>query len=107
MSTVVCTEDEVIEYQGKEILALPMIQNEADAPTIGDYLKELMWLLFAEGECFNPKNPFGKDYWESPLYKTLIFHCCIEGTVDEYGCWSIKDLERADEIIFEAIESMC
>lgn len=107
MSTIVCTEDEVIEYQGKEILALPMLQNEADAPTIGDYLKELMWLLFAEGECFNPKNPFGKDYWESDLYKALIYNKVCEGEIDEYGCFDYKDTEQADRIIFEAIESMC
>jgi hypothetical protein len=107
MGTIVCTEDEVIEYQGKEILALPMIQNEADAPTIGDYLKELMWLLFAEGECFNPKNPFGKDYWESDLYKALIYNKACKGEVDEYDCIEGVNQTDLDNLVFEAIEAMC
>lgn len=110
MSTIICTEDEVIPYQGKEILELRLLPEDANlsnSSTIGEYLKELMWLLFAEWECFDPKNTFGKDYWEAVLYKALIFNKASKGEIDEYGCIDGVNQADLDNLIFEAIESMC
>jgi hypothetical protein len=52
---------------GKQILALKMGPNDADAETVRDYLKALLSKVVEEGEEFSGKRPFGNSGWEDDL----------------------------------------
>ena len=43
----------------KEILDLAMRENDADAKTIRGYLGKILEKVWAEGESFSGKRPFG------------------------------------------------
>lgn len=90
-----------------EILALPMPQpNDAIAATIGDYLVNLLALLWAEGECFSGKRPFGNSGWDWDLYPPLIAAGLVSGELDEDGYIDTVDEPGADALIVAAIEHM-
>jgi hypothetical protein len=55
----------------KEILALPLFANDAGAETVRDYLRELLFTLWREGEGFCGKRPFGNSGWERELLSSL------------------------------------
>lgn len=86
------------------ILEITMAEeNDADAKTIGEYLQKLLETLWAEGENFSGKRPFGNSSWEYDLYRALIKAGAVKGTVDEYGDIEEFDEKRANKLIFEAI----
>lgn len=91
------------------ILDLPMGENDAGAETIRDYLKELLIRLWHEVEGFSGKRPFGNSGWEYELYNALAKNGVIKSVIDEWGYIdyiSDGEKERADELIFMAIESL-
>ena len=79
-----------------EILALPMQHNDAEAATIGDYLKALLRELWRRGEGFSGKRPFGNSGWEHELYRALIAGGAVNGTLDA----------DADDAILGAIDAL-
>lgn len=90
-----------------ETLALPMPQpNDAIAATIGDYLVNLLGLLWAEDECFSGKRPFGNSGWKWDLYPPLIEAVFASGELDEDGYIDTVDEKGADALIAAAIEHM-
>lgn len=81
---------------GKEILDLPMGNNDAEANTVRDYLKELLAKLWSEEEGFSGKRPFGNSGWSYELHRPLI----------EAGLVAEDDDEKANELIFDAIDAL-
>lgn len=100
----------VVEYQGKEILDIPTKDNDVDARTIGEYLVFLLDQLWAEGEGFSGKRPFGNSGWEDDLYNALAFAHAIKADFIEYEEGEISvdwfDVKKANKLVREAIASM-
>jgi hypothetical protein len=91
------------------ILDLAMEENDADAATIRDYLKELLVMVWEKDESFSGKRPFGNSGWKYDIYRTLATHKLIEAEIDEDG--DVIDIQRseytkADQLILEAIASL-
>ncbi len=63
--------------------------------TIRDYFKKQLSTLWAEGESFSGKRPFGNSGWEGCLEAVLIQHHCIPGAVeiDEDGDLSVFEVD--------------
>lgn len=53
--------------------------------SIREYYRRLLVALMMEQEGFSGKKPFGNSGWEFDLYKCLIEHGVIEGSLDEDG----------------------
>lgn len=85
-----------------------MRENDADAKDIRGYLKALLTELWAEGEGFSGKRPFGNSGWEYELYVALIMGGVVKGTLDEGYVQDISDTEKrkATRLIAEAIEAL-
>lgn len=86
------------------ILDIPMAQNDADAATIGDYLRSLLGALWHKKEKFSGKRPFGNGGWEFDLYRALVEAKVIKGTLDRFGCVEDCDWDAGDKLISDAIE---
>jgi hypothetical protein len=94
------------QLTGKDILKIKMCHNDIKAKTIKDYLKSLIYTLWAEGEGFSGKHPFGNSGWEYELYLPLVVAKVVEGTLDSYGYLNEFDEKTANELIFQAIEAL-
>lgn len=90
----------------RQALNLKMQPNDANAPTIRDYLIRLLSLVWEEGEGFNGKRPFGNSGWEYDLYVPLVRAGMIEGTFDHDGYPEDLDDILGDEIIAAAIQEL-
>ena len=75
----------IIPSDGSLLSALELrIDSDAgDNITIRDYLYELLSLVWAEGEEFNGKRPFGNSGWEHDLYFPLVESGYIDGKTNE------------------------
>ena len=88
------------------IFKIPMIENYADANTIGEYFSELLLSLWDQGEGFSGKRPFGNSDWKYEVYASLIKASVVKGKIDEYDCileFDDKQRSKADKLIFDAI----
>lgn len=94
------------KLSNSEILDLEMGTNDANADTIGDYLRTLLGKLWREREGFSGKRPFGCGGWEFDLYEPLIRAGQIDGSFDEDNCIKECDDEAGDAIIADAIGSL-
>lgn len=95
----------MIDY--KQILLLPMQENDANASTVGEYLMLLLLELWYEEESFSGKRPFGNSGWKYELYPPLIKAGLVKGKIDdEYGDIEEVDDEAAEELIAETIRSL-
>ena len=91
------------------ILDFKMEENDAEATTIREYLKELLLMVWEQDESFSGKRPFGNSGWKYDIYRTLATHKLIEAEIDEDGdIIEIKRSEytKADKLISEAIASL-
>ncbi len=89
----------------REVLALPMGENDASASTVREYLTRLLLDVWKERECFNGKRPFGNSGWQYEIYHALARGGAIVGEFDEdelVVTW--EELRKADEIIDVAID---
>ncbi len=93
---------------GEQVLALPMQENDADAKTIGEYLVKLLKTLWANGEGFSGKRPFGNSGWDYELYYPLVKARFVRGTVDGDFSYNIENCDKkaADKLINKAIDSL-
>lgn len=86
------------------VLATPMQRNDADAATIGDYLRALLADVWKYDEGFNGKRPFGNSGWKGEIYAALVAAQIVPGTIDADGYLDECDDDRADEVIARAID---
>lgn len=71
----------------QEILALPMIPNDADAKTVHEYIIRMSEQLWIEEEGFSGKRPFGNSGWQHELYGSLVKGGAFPGEWDD-GEWT-------------------
>lgn len=91
----------------KEILDLPMQENDAKAKTVRDYLKALLTKLWEDEERFGGKRPFGNSGWQThDLGRTLIKARLIDGTLDEDGYVETCDDVALQRVVLEAIKEL-
>lgn len=91
---------------GEDILNLKMEYNDSGANTIRGYLKELLFELWREGECFDGKRPFGNSDWDADLAEPLVSANLIEGGFDDEGNLQSFDEDLLFELINTAIEAL-
>ena len=89
-----------------KLIDIPMAENDAEAKTIGEYLKKLFCELWGEGEGFSAKRPFGNSGWQYDIYAALIKAGVVDGELDEYGCVYDVDYGQADDMILKTIEDL-
>ena len=83
---------------------IPMEENDAEAKTIGEYLKKLFCTLWEEGEGFSGKHPFGNSGWQYDVYAALIKAGVVNGKLDSNGYVDEIDYGQADDVILKVIE---
>lgn len=88
------------------VLDIEMQENDANAKTIRGYLKTLLKTLWAEGEGFSGKRPFGNSGWENEIYKSLVANGTVDGQLDEDGYLDSCNTKAANKLIFKAIEEL-
>jgi len=89
------TKDEILDY--------PWVFDDVEADSIREYLYALLDTLWAEGEGFSGKRPFGNSGWEFDLYTPLVKMGVIAGELDaEQGLIDVNTLQGA-EVIFGLI----
>jgi hypothetical protein len=59
--------------------------------------------LWAEGEGFSGKRPFGNSGWEYDVYRFLVASGAVAGTLDEEGNVEQFDRDAANELTFGLI----
>lgn len=89
-----------------EIFALPMGPNAPGARTVRGFLIALLARLWAEGEGFSGKRPFGDSSWRHDLYIPLIKAGAVDGVLDSDGFIKEFDRAAADRLISEAIAAL-
>lgn len=92
--------------RSKQILDLPMQENDARAATIRDYLKALLSKLWKEDEGFSGKRPFGNSGWKYDVLAALVAGGALPGALDEDGCVGDVDEAAGDVLIQSAIASL-
>ena len=95
------------------ILDIKMEENDADAETIRDYLKELLTQLWRKSETFSGKSPFGDSGWEYDLYKPIATNHLVDvdyfdenDDKDDWENIASFDEKKANKLIFDAIEQL-
>lgn len=91
---------------GAEILALAMAENDANAETVRDYLKALLFRLWEAGEGFSGKRPFGNSGWEHELEVALVKGGAVGGKLDEEGYVETIDGSEFNAAMSEAINAL-
>jgi hypothetical protein len=90
----------------RKVLATTMQENDADADTIGDYLRELLLVLLEEQDQFSGKRPFGNSGWTYDMYAALIAEGLVEGELDEDGHVQDVDEDEAYALLRAAAEEL-
>ncbi len=80
--------------------------DAGDNLSVRDYLHKLLWDLWANGECFNSKRPFGNSGWESDLYTPLVAHGFVGGSIDEDGYANDVEVDNANALVFDMIDAV-
>lgn len=86
------------------VLDVPMIENDADASTIGEYFSMLLVMVWKDKEGFSRKRPFGNSGWEYEVYASLIKAGLVDGKFDADDGYIIDcNYNKADRLICDAI----
>lgn len=95
-----------MQIDGEDVLRCPMkFKNDADSTTIREYLVALLATLWAEGEGFSGKRPFGNSCWEYELYRALVEAGYVQGNIVDGDFYDV-DKVAADSLIFDAIDTL-
>lgn len=82
-----------------------MGENDIDAETVGDYLKELLITVLSEQEGFSGKRPFGNSGWINELAYALVKEELVEGSLDEEDSEYVSHYNE-DELIAVLTEAV-
>lgn len=92
----------------KNVLDALEVRFDSDAgenKSIRDYFFTLLDTLWEEGEGFSGKQPFGNSGWEYDLYKPLIQHGFISGSLDSDGCVERYNRSEANAFVSKLIHA--
>lgn len=90
----------------RRVLDVKMQPNDANVETIRDYLIKLLSLLWAYGDHFPSKKPFGNSGWEYDLYEALVRAGLISGVIADGDYLDEFDKEAGDRLIEKAIKAL-
>lgn len=76
---------------------------DCSACNLRDYLRLLLRNLWAQGEGFSGKRPFGNSGWEHDIYSFLVKNKFVEGSLDENGYLEDYNRESANTLVFDLI----
>jgi hypothetical protein len=88
------------------VLAAPL-EYEHGSGTVRSYLHDLLTTLWAEGEGFSGKRPFGNSGWDYGLKVALAKAGILAATFDEDGDLNYllqEERRRGDRLIKQAID---
>lgn len=88
----------------RDILAMPMGENDAAAATIGQYIIILGAKVFEDQDDFSGKRPFGNSSWVFEVYEALIRCGVLAGEFDSDGYIQKCDPREADIIISQLFD---
>lgn len=88
-----------------KLLNLPLPSNDADAPTVRDYLIALLREAWEQGENFC-KRPFGNSGWQYEIYAPMVKAGIVPGTIDSDGELDDCDTRAADALMDKAIQAL-
>lgn len=90
----------------EKVLKCPMTyDNDADAVTVGDYLKRLLLELWIREEGFSGERPFGNSGWQYEMVLALVKEGLVTGKIDdEYGDLIEFDQDFYEDLIIAAIK---
>lgn len=91
---------------GRAVLDLPMLTNDAEAATVRGYLKALLRELWTEQEGFSGKRPFGNSGWSNELDMALVKAGRIPGSLSPEGYLQEADHNAGHRVILKAIEQL-
>jgi len=94
------------KFDGEAILALKLGKNDSGQKTVHQYLIELVWTIWQEGESFSGKRPFGNSGWQFDLYKPLVKAKIIVGKLNDDGYIEECDEQAGHAAISAAIEAL-
>ena len=87
------------------ILDIKMGDNDADAKTIGEYLKKLLINVLEQQEGFSGKRAFGNSSWINELMIPLARERLISSKFDkEYNEYYDFDYEKGMKLIIAALK---
>jgi len=89
-----------------EVLCCPMLPNDANAGTVGEYLLKILRNVWEDGEGFSGKRPFGNSGWEYDIYYSLAEEGLIDATVDDEGEYIKLDKATGHKLVKQAIMAM-
>jgi hypothetical protein len=90
----------------KDIGILKFYSSDLDKEiSIKDYLKELLYEVWKDGEGFSGKRPFGNSGWEFDLCKCLVTNNLVSGFLDEDGELEDYDVREADKLVLAYIKN--
>lgn len=81
-------------------------ESDIGTVTIREFLYQLVNILWADGESFSGKRPFGNSSWEYDILVPLIKHKIITGMLDEDGYIESVDYDRGKQIIKNVIKEI-
>lgn len=92
--------DEILDYEWHF--------QDARTNSIRGYLEQLLSTLWADGESFSGKRPFGNSGWDYDLYLPLLVMGAVGGEWDEdddgYPFIVSVDEIEANRLVFKLIE---
>lgn len=100
------SETEIPRVTARQVLDLPMPDNDAHAATIREYLITLLATLWDEQDSFSGAKPFGNSGWDWDLYPPLIKEGLIYGRIDEFGYIDDVDDKAGQRMIAAAIAEL-
>ena len=72
--------------------------------TLDDYLRELLKVLWVDGEDFKSKRPFGKEGWKWELNAALVEKYPTLGKIVNGKLWNVN--EKLDKAVVARIEKI-
>jgi hypothetical protein len=95
----------------QEILDYPQTFSDCKAKSLREYFCLLLTELWAEGEGFSGKRPFGNSGWEHDVYKALVKSGGIKGVLvedeDGYSVEFYCNFDKANKLIYKLIKHLC
>lgn len=87
----------------RQVLDLPLGENDADAATVRGFLVALTRKVWEEQEGFDGKRPWGDSAWDQPVRAALVRAGYVAGGLDAYDGVDWLDRGRAAALMDAAL----
>jgi hypothetical protein len=87
-------------------LDVKMVKNDSGKKSVRGYFIALLEELWAEGEGFSGKRPFGNSCWEHEVYRAWVESGHLAGSTDPDGYLEDYDSEAADKLVKQCLTEL-